>query len=672
MTQIDRRITQPAIDAALDLIGEAAATAVDDTAKRLDTLANVTATTYVAERDAIVSAQRDLSHQLPLFHRAFNDGLRKKVMLEFSPRHERRQPQPSTTWESLSLVEDTALEERMFSDRLGRGIEDASEWELRELARYTAALLPPGETGKDPNPFRPEVLGAALYSAIEAVSTELECRKLLAREMGPVVAKHMRSCYSEIVADLKSRGVQPVQLGLRGVDGSGNDRTATGFGSQVGDLRNAKGGDHNEQLDTGSPASSGWMRGARFDSSGLGSMPRGGSNASSASAWVNRPYATGGTDGSGSEPAVVDAELMSLIRRLAVVSGHAGDAADAETRSASIFGASSGGDSGAGLALGTGDLRGDGLTGTVAVNLIRAHRDELRRASNGTIEHMVIDVVASLFDQILSDSRVAPQMARQIGRLQLPVLRVALSDSSFFSTRKHPVRRFVNRLASLASAFEDFNDGPGKKFLERVSALVQEIIDGDFDQVDVYTDKLNLLEGFIERQIQSDVQANGAATLLDGKESELLAQQRYMQQLRAALAPLEVPDYLRDFLSQVWSQTLVFANRRDGPMAERTVRMRRAACDLVMSVQPKDTSALRKAFLMGLPRLMRDLTDGLKLIGWPEAAQKEFFARLLPAHSEALRNKGQSELDRNLLAKQLEAVFNAPVPSGAQHVPVGA
>ena len=73
---------------------------------------------------------------------------------------------------------------------------------------------------------------------------------------------------------------------------------------------------------------------------------------------------------------------------------------------------------------------GDGLTGLMAVNLIRAHREELIQASTGKLDHMVIDVVGSLFDQILSDSRVPPQMARQIARLQLPVLRVALSDST--------------------------------------------------------------------------------------------------------------------------------------------------------------------------------------------------------------------------------------------------
>jgi len=70
----------------------------------------------------------------------------------------------------------------------------------------------------------------------------------------------------------------------------------------------------------------------------------------------------------------------------------------------------------------------------------------------------------------------------------------------------------------------------------------------------------------------------------------------------------------------------------------------------------------RKKFLMQLPPLMKDLNEGMKLIGWPETAQKEFFGKLLPAHAESLKGQPLSELDHNLLVKRLEALFAMPVP----------
>ena len=679
MNPTDTR-TQAAIDAAL---GHIAATASSAAARGVELLAGMArAASGAQERDALLSGQGDLRHQMPAFCRSFDDALRQKVMQELNPRLDPRRQLAGASWESLSLVDNDEVEKRMFGDRISQTISHECEVELRELAAYTGALLRIGQADQDRNPFRPDAIGAALVSAIEAVSPERETQKVLARELGPIMAKGMHVCYAEILRDLQARGVQPLNLTVRGVEGPGNDRVTSGYASLPRDEGHLSG------FVSGEPSS----RGAGLSSSGAGSLRGGGGGtrsggsmfADSGSQRGSRRSGGSGTSGTAGAQSVADAELMSLIRRLTFMTSRPGGfAGGAAERGLARPSSESPGEHGATMSMtshaisgqgelggGTGGLRGDGLTGLMAVNLIRAHRDELRQASSGTLDHMVIDVVGSLFDQILSDSRVPPQMARQIARLQLPVLRVALSDPSFFSTRRHPVRRFVNRIASLACAFEDFDDGPGRQFLARVSELVQEIIEGDFDQVEVYAAKLTLLEAFIAEQTQGDVQSNGAAaTLLDGKESELRVQQRYMQQLQKALAPVAMDDYLRDFLSQVWSQALALVARRDGPTAERAQRMRRAAIELVMSVQPKGAPAQRKSFLMQLPGMMKTLHEGLALIGWPETAQKAFFGKLLPAHAESLKIQPLSDLDRNLLAKQLESVFNLPLPEADRLLP---
>ena len=190
--------------------------------------------------------------------------------------------------------------------------------------------------------------------------------------------------------------------------------------------------------------------------------------------------------------------------------------------------------------------------------------------------------------------------------------------------------------------------------------LVDEIVQGDFDQVELYAEKVAELESFIAEQSEGEVEASGAVNTLEAKESELRIQQRYMLQLRGALGPLSLPAYLQEFLAQVWSQALVLAVRRDGADSDRAKRYRRVGTDLVMSIQPKGSPTLRKKFLMQLPPLMKDLNEGMKLIGWPETAQKEFFGKLLPAHAESLKGQAMSELDHNLLVKQVEVVFATP------------
>ena len=666
--------SQAAFDAAINHIKTTLAAVADRVATHLGTLAS--SAQRILERDALSNAQLDLRRNLSTYVLVLSDTLSKRVTREINPASEPGRKLGDTDWQSLSLVNDDEVEERMFADRISQSITHGCEWELREMAAYTGALLGIGRADHDRNPLRPEVLGAAVYRGITAVTKDHETRKLLAREMGLGLGKVMAECYTDIVKDFRARGVARVSLSVRGVEGPGNeltrDRVISGYGSLPKDTGASTGTgqfgtSHGSEFDhggggTGFPASSSGPRGHSTGGGHTGHGAQGGAGqgpgagaargASPGARFVPRP---------GVSPQA-DAELMTLIRRLTFLASRPAELGDLSSQGRAFRASQDG-------ALATGDgggpANGAGLdaSGLAAVNLIRAHRDELRQASTGTLDHMVIDVVGSLFDQILSDPRVPPQMARQIARLQLPVLRVALADNTFFSSRKHPVRRFVNRIASLACAFDDFDHGPGKQFLERVRSLVQEIVEGDFDQIDVYTAKLASLETFIAQQAKEEVQQTSqAVSVVDNKESDLRVQQRYMLQLQAALAPLAVQEYLRDFLAQVWSQALALATRQEGPKAELVQRLKRVGRDLVMSVQPKGSPAMRKKFLMQLPPLMKDLNEGLSLIGWPEVAKKEFFGKLLPAHAESLKGQPLTELEYNLLAKQLEAVFNTPVP----------
>ena len=90
------------------------------------------------------------------------------------------------------------------------------------------------------------------------------------------------------------------------------------------------------------------------------------------------------------------------------------------------------------------------------------------------------------------------QCRTQIARLQLPVLRVAMQDMSFFNSRKHPVRRFVNRIATLSAAFDDSLEGMGPACLARVKSLIDDVVDGEFDRMDLYEAKLAELEARLD------------------------------------------------------------------------------------------------------------------------------------------------------------------------------
>jgi Protein of unknown function (DUF1631) len=576
----------------------------------------------VFQRDALLGAQFELNRKSAMFALAFGESLDDRLRQDCSPRSRFGQ---TTNWSDLVLVDDTEVERKITAGRFGLELSHACEWELRELEAYLSSLL--GET-QERNPLRPEVVGMALIKGIEAVSEREDVRTTLRSELGRVLALEMRATYAAIVADMRKAGVQPAGLSVRHSAEHGSYRS--GYES----IRDMPDGAPPHAAEPG-VAGPGWSPSVH---SGGGGASGGGGISTRSGGGRYGPSTTTSGRLAGATFGRVDPHMMSLIRRLAHVDP--------------------------GFAVDAGSGWGDGVPAGLPPNLIRVHRDELRQAAGGSIDHMVIDVIGTLFDQILSDPKVPPQMARQIARLQLPVLRAALGDPSFFSSRRHPVRRFVNRIASLGAAFDDFGTDDGKRFLALVKALVNDIVAGEFDQIDIYERKLAELEEFIGEANQAEVQAQGdPAAVLSEKETELRLGQRYAEVLAGELKGLTGHDFVRDFLTEVWSRVLVQSALKHGADGERFQRLRSVARDLYMSVQPKSSPLQRRDFLAGLPRLMQGLNEGMDLIGWPEAARKGFFGRLLPAHAESLKApQSLSTLDWNLLAKQVDGAFQAPLP----------
>jgi Protein of unknown function (DUF1631) len=645
----------PVVPAALKAAAQRVKAAARDAALRcVDSLGVAAlASSRTIEREEFLAAQFELNKRHSAYVMTFNEHLDEGVLRELR----RLESSPSkfnsklgSTWQSLTLVDDREVENQVSADRIALTLQHECEWELRELDTLMMGLLHTAsrKDGEYRNPLRPELIGKSMVTACDVVSERPEVRRLLTEHMGRSLASAMPTLYGTIVQELKSAGVRAPDMTVRGVQGPGNDpahqaHTHTGYDT----LGRPIGIDHSEARDSGPGRLSG-SSGSYGPSSASGSpgMPSSRSGLASTGGYGanSQGNSPGGHSRAGATIGQVDAEVMTLIRRLAMLGNLATD-----TQLAAA-GALDGG-------------------GGPLPNLILANRDELRRTASGSLDHMVIDVVGSLFDQILADPKIAPQMARHIARLQLPVLRAALGDATFFSSRRHPVRRLVNRIASLAVAFEDFSQGPGQHFLELVKQLVDDIVGGDFDQMLVYEQTLDKLEAFVAEQAKRDVASQSdAGNMLDNKESELLLQQRYTQQLHAALTAVPMDDFLRQFLTQVWSQALMRATLKYGADSEELKRLRIGGRELVLSVQPKGSPADRKAFLVRLPQLMRDLNEGIALIGWPLAAKKDFFAKLLPAHAASLKRESMRMLDYNLLSRQLDTILATPLPRAEDNV----
>ncbi len=93
---------------------------------------------------------------------------------------------------------------------------------------------------------------------------------------------------------------------------------------------------------------------------------------------------------------------------------------------------------------------------TVSPKVLKAQlAEDLRMRDGGELSRTLgdadndtIDVITMLFEFILDDFSLPDAMKALLSRLQIPMLKVAIIDKTFFSKNRHPARRLLNSLAT--------------------------------------------------------------------------------------------------------------------------------------------------------------------------------------------------------------------------------
>ncbi len=255
----------------------------------------------------------------------------------------------------------------------------------------------------------------------------------------------------------------------------------------------------------------------------------------------------------------------------------------------------------------------------------------------GKVDNIVIDVVATLFDFIFDDERVPETMKGLIGRLQLPVLKLALSDHSFFSNRLHPSRKLINAMAQAASTW-DGELTPDSTLYQAAEPLVLRIQTEACDDAGVFASCLASFEHFLSEQERlADEKAAALTGKLEEREQLEIARTVAEGAVAAHCADATVPEAVRRFLLDCWVDVLSRTARSDGEDGTQWNAAVATMDDLVWSIQPKKGAEERQRLVTLLPRLLGGLRSGLDTTKIDAAIREAFFAELVKLHAAAVR-----------------------------------
>ena len=268
-------------------------------------------------------------------------------------------------------------------------------------------------------------------------------------------------------------------------------------------------------------------------------------------------------------------------------------------------------------------------TGPMLLEALQQGKQALKRAASTPAERATIEIVALMFQSILTEDRIPAAMRVWFARLQMPVLRVAVGEPDFFATLDHPARRLIDRMGACVMGLDSASRTIGDALEKEIKRVVQVVEAYPDTGRRVFQTVLVEFEKFLEHYFknQNEASRKGVSLAQQVEQRETLAIQ-YTIELRKMLNEVPVQEGVREFLFHVWADVLAMAAVKHGNQSDATKDMKRAAADLIWSASAKVSREERAEVIRRLPPLLKTLREGMAHAGVPADKQDEHIQRL--------------------------------------------
>jgi len=254
-------------------------------------------------------------------------------------------------------------------------------------------------------------------------------------------------------------------------------------------------------------------------------------------------------------------------------------------------------------------------------------KQQLKQAASTPTERAIIEIVALLFQSILTEERIPASIRVWFARLQMPVLRVAVGEPDFFATTDHPARRLIDRMGGCVMGFDSKTRQGGDVIEVEIKRIVQVVEAYPDTGRRVFQTVMTEFDKFLEHYFKNANEASrkGVSLAQQVEQRETLTIQ-YTIELRKMLNEMPVQEGVREFLFHVWADVLATTavnSVGSGVQSEETKVMKKAATNLIWSASAKVSREERSEVIRRLAPLLKTLRDGMTSAGISSAKQDE-------------------------------------------------
>ncbi len=281
------------------------------------------------------------------------------------------------------------------------------------------------------------------------------------------------------------------------------------------------------------------------------------------------------------------------------------------------------------------------------------------------LDEDAMDLVDLLFEFILDDQSIPAPIRAVLARLQIPLLKIALSDKDVFSKKSHPARRLLNNLAKSSTGWSEQQSSQQDK--DKLQTKIESIVDTillEFDtDVQLFLDLNTQFNEFISQLNKSSqaaeqriVQAN------EGQEKLIAAQQEVDTVINQQLSQHDhLPKVVISLIEDGWKHVLKLRLLQKGKDSDEWRTSIELIQQLLWSVSPKPDEDDRKKLLEIIPGMLKSLREGLSGASFNQHKITALFKDLQQCHIQCMNGAAIAEDELQDIDKlSLAAVSNKP------------
>jgi Protein of unknown function (DUF1631) len=263
-------------------------------------------------------------------------------------------------------------------------------------------------------------------------------------------------------------------------------------------------------------------------------------------------------------------------------------------------------------------------------------------AAINQVDDDVINLVSMMFEFILDDRNLAAPMKALIGRLQIPMVKVAIADKTFFSKGGHPARRLLNEMAMACLGWQESSDENQRKdsLFNKMEETVRSILT-DFDtDMSIFERLLVDFRSFLDKEKRrAQILEQRTIDAEDGKAKSERARAQVDAELNRICAGKELPLAVTKLLREAWANVMFITSLKQGVESDEWRNCSATAQQLVWSVTAAMDKDNRQRLLKLVPELLQKLRTGLESISFSPFETTNLFKQLEGVHLARLRGE---------------------------------